>query len=190
MVAPVLNELISWENSFCSLGLHVMKLFRKKQNSNFVSSYLEIGNEWSLPCLRVGILGYQSFWCWDQNIPVRLGNYHSCWCLGSLHRQAISSHDFDCVQCGYPCVPMEWMSTTCDVSMLRIDIIDEMQTYLCFLAKNHSFLVQNIKVTVSCWQWWMMRFCKMENHANIIDCQGYSAPADGLELLVQGLLQG
>ena len=28
--------------------------------------------------------------------------------------------------------------------MLRIDIIDEMQTYLCFLAKNqHSFLVQN-----------------------------------------------
>ena len=27
------------------------------------------------------------------NIPVEMGQYHDCWCLGSLHRQAISNHD-------------------------------------------------------------------------------------------------
>ena len=33
---------------------------------------------------------------WDQNIVVKLGQYHNCWCLDSLHRQDINSYGAEC----------------------------------------------------------------------------------------------
>ena len=36
--------------------------------------------------------------CWDRVISVWLGQYHGCWCPGSLRCQDISSHDIDYVE--------------------------------------------------------------------------------------------
>ena len=33
---------------------------------------------------------------WARNIPGKLGQYHGCWCLGTLFHQGISSHQDDC----------------------------------------------------------------------------------------------
>ena len=31
--------------------------------------------------------------CWVQNIPRKLGQYHGCWCIGSLHCQTTTSRE-------------------------------------------------------------------------------------------------
>ena len=35
------------------------------------------------------------FWWWDVNILAELGQYHDCWCPGSLCHRVISSHGID-----------------------------------------------------------------------------------------------
>ena len=44
------------------------------------------------------ILYLKPFGCWSQNISGELGQYHGCWCPGSLCHQAISSHYIDCTE--------------------------------------------------------------------------------------------
>ena len=43
----------------------------------------------------------QPFWCWDPNIPGKLGQYHGCWYPGSMHHHISSTHDINHMQCGY-----------------------------------------------------------------------------------------
>ena len=38
------------------------------------------------------------FWRWNRDIPGKLGQYHACWCSGSLRRQGITSHAIDHVE--------------------------------------------------------------------------------------------
>ena len=45
-------------------------------------------------------------WCWKQDIPEKRGQYHDCWCLGSLHCQVISNHDIDDAGSAGPCLPL------------------------------------------------------------------------------------
>ena len=35
-----------------------------------------------------------TFWCWNRNMTGQLGQYHGCWCPGSLHSQ--DNHYIDC----------------------------------------------------------------------------------------------
>ena len=52
----------------------------------------------------------------------QLGQYHGCWCPGSLRRQDISSHDIDYVEYVGPCLTWIRISSTWVISMLRNDI--------------------------------------------------------------------
>ena len=38
-----------------------------------------------------------SYWWFNWNVMGGLGQYHGCWCPGSLRRQGISSHGIDCI---------------------------------------------------------------------------------------------
>ena len=51
-----------------------------------------------------------------------LGQYHDCWCPGSLRRQDISSHDTDYVESAGPCLTQGGISITCVSLMWRNDI--------------------------------------------------------------------
>ena len=55
-------------------------------------------------------------------ISVWLGQYHRCWCPGSLCRQDTSSHDIDYVEWVGPCLIWGRISTTCVISMWRNDM--------------------------------------------------------------------
>ena len=58
----------------------------------------------------------------DRVISVKLGQYHGCWCPGSLRRQDISSHDIDCVEHVAPGLTWVRFLSTCVVSMWSNDI--------------------------------------------------------------------
>ena len=77
--------------------------------------------------------------CWDRNIPGKLGQYIGCWCPGSFHRHVISSHNIHCMQRRYPCLPWEWISTTCGISVLRNDMKYKSVFFLffCFFSIQH-----------------------------------------------------
>ena len=55
-------------------------------------------------------------------ISVWLGQYHGCWCTGSLRRQDISSHDIDCVEYVSPCLTWGRILSTCVISMWSNDL--------------------------------------------------------------------
>ena len=50
--------------------------------------------------------------CWGQNILGEQGQYHGCWCHGSLCHQAINDHDIDCIGWTDPCLPSGSISPT------------------------------------------------------------------------------
>ena len=60
--------------------------------------------------------------CRDRVNSVKLGQYHGCWCPGSLRRQDISSHDIDYVEEAGPCLTWGGISTTCVLLVWRNDI--------------------------------------------------------------------
>ena len=60
--------------------------------------------------------------CGDRVISVYLGQYHGCWCPGSLRRQDISSHGIDYVEYLGPGLTWGRISSTCVISMWRNDI--------------------------------------------------------------------
>ena len=53
---------------------------------------------------------------------VYLGQYHGCWCSGSLRRQDISSHDIDYVEYMSPVLTCGGILSTCVKSMWSNDI--------------------------------------------------------------------
>ena len=53
---------------------------------------------------------------------LELGQYHGCWCPGSLHRQDISSHDIDYVKYVGPGLTWGRILSTCVISMWSNDI--------------------------------------------------------------------
>ena len=55
-------------------------------------------------------------------ISVYLGQYHGCWCPGSLRRQDISSHDIDYIEYVGPSLTWRSVLSTCVKSMWRNDI--------------------------------------------------------------------
>ena len=55
-------------------------------------------------------------------ISVQLGQYHGCWCPGSLRRQDISSHNIDYVEYVSPGLTWERILSTCVISMWSNDI--------------------------------------------------------------------
>ena len=59
--------------------------------------------------------------CGDRVISVSLGQYHGCWCPGSLRRQGISSNDIDCIEYVGPSLTWERISGTCVMSMWSND---------------------------------------------------------------------
>ena len=76
--------------------------------------------------LKITYLNFQSnlqwanpLTCGDQINLVWLGQYHGCWCLGSLRRQDISSHDINYVGSG-----LTWgrILSTCAILMWSNDI--------------------------------------------------------------------
>ena len=60
-------------------------------------------------------------WKW-QNIPCKLGQYHGCWCPGSLCHLVISSHGIDYIWWIGPCLLWGGIVTTCAISISRNDI--------------------------------------------------------------------
>ena len=50
-----------------------------------------------------------------------VGQYHGCWCPGSLRRQAISSHDIDYVSWGGRCLTRRRVPASCVISVWRKD---------------------------------------------------------------------
>ena len=72
--------------------------------------------------------------CRNRVIPVWLGQYHGCWCPGSLCRQVISSHDIDCVNYVGPYLTWGRISTTCVMSVWRND--RNYKYMFMFLLKN------------------------------------------------------
>ena len=86
---------------------------------------------------------FQTLWepwaAWGLNIPGKLGQYHDCWCLGSMHPWAISSHGTDYVGSTGPWLPQGRISTNCAMSVLRNDRkCTYMYTFLMFLQKNSA----------------------------------------------------
>ena len=63
-----------------------------------------------------------SFAWGDSVISVYLGQYHGCWCPGSLSCQDISSHDIDCIEYVGPSRTWGSVLSTCVKSMWRNDI--------------------------------------------------------------------
>ena len=63
-----------------------------------------------------------------------IGQYHGCWCPGSLCRQDISTHDTDYVEQVGPCLTQERISTTCVMSVWRND--RNCKYIFMFLLKN------------------------------------------------------
>ena len=59
----------------------------------------------------------QPLTCGDRVISVELGQYHGCWCPGSLRRQDISSHDIDHVEYVAPGLTRGKILSTCVISM-------------------------------------------------------------------------
>ena len=59
--------------------------------------------------------------CGDRVFPVYLGQYHGCWCPGSLRRKDISSHDIEYIE--YIGSSLAWgrILSTCVISMWRND---------------------------------------------------------------------
>ena len=72
--------------------------------------------------------------CGDQVISVKLGQYHGCWCSGSLRRQDISSHDTDYIEYLGPYLTWGRILRTCVISMWRNDI--ECKYMSMFTLKN------------------------------------------------------
>ena len=60
------------------------------------------------------------FWlliCGDWVTLVWQGQYHGCWCLGSLHSQVVSTHDIDYVEWLATCLPWQKISSTCAITV-------------------------------------------------------------------------
>ena len=64
-------------------------------------------------------VSHKPFCSWSQDIPGELCQNHGCWCHGSCHHQAISSHAFDHIWYTDPCHPPGKNLTICAISGLR-----------------------------------------------------------------------
>ena len=65
---------------------------------------------------------YLPLTCGDRSISVYLGQYHGCWCPGSLRGQDISSHDIDYIEYVGPSLTWASVLSTCVKSMWGNDI--------------------------------------------------------------------
>ena len=78
---------------------------------------IEISWKFSSLCLW-----FKPLTCGDRVNSVQLGQYHGCWCPGSLRRQDISSHHIDSIE--YVCPYLTWgrIQSTCVISTWSNDI--------------------------------------------------------------------
>ena len=77
------------------------------------------------------------FWlliCGDSAMPVWQGQYHGCWCLGSLRRQVISPHDIDYVE--WLGLPWQRISSTCAISVWGMIEIVNISLWFCWKIKH------------------------------------------------------
>ena len=72
-------------------------------------------------------------------ISVELGQYHCCWCPGSLRRQDISSHDIDYVKYVGPGLTRGRILSTCVISMWSNNIKCK---YICLCS---LWKIQHVK---------------------------------------------
>ena len=86
--------------------------------------------------------------CGDRVISVGLGQYHSCWCPGSLRRQDTSSYDIDYVEWVGLCLVWVWILTTCVRSMWRNDI----KCKYMFYVPSEKFSMLRVKAQVNGWK--------------------------------------
>ena len=84
-------------------------------------------------------------------ISISLGQYHGCWCPGSLRRQDISSHDIDYEEYVGPGLTWGRILSTCVISMWSNDMKCK---YMCMIPlKNlaHKGSISIITIVVSHW---------------------------------------
>ena len=74
--------------------------------------------------------------CGDRINSVQYGQYHGCWCPGSLCSQDISMHGIDYVEYVISCLTWERISATCVMSVKRNDI--QCKYMFCSHWKNLS----------------------------------------------------
>ena len=91
--------------------------------------------KWRPFCLGLNVLT-----CGDGVISVWLGQYHGCWCPGSLRRQDNSSHDIDYVEYVSPGLTWGRILSTCVISMWSNDL--KYKYMFIFPLKNPKLISQ------------------------------------------------
>ena len=100
--------------------------------------------------------------CGDQVISFKLGQYHGCWCPGSIRRQDISSRDIDYIEYTGPSLTWGRILSTCVKSMWRNDI--KCKYMFMFPLKNFArkgsrnimgiyVIIQTLNVLPCLFQW-------------------------------------
>ena len=85
---------------------------------------------------------------------LKLGQYHGCWCPGSLHRQDISSNDIDCVEYVGPGLTWERILGICVISMWSIDI--KYKYMLILASKELTIVILSVSQQwMTVWQRWL-----------------------------------
>ena len=72
----------------------------------------------------------------------KLGQYHGCWCPGSLLCQDINSQDTDQMKWGYSCFAWDWISMSCNNTVWEL-YTNHIQIYVSRYTqplKDKSFL--------------------------------------------------
>ena len=85
----------------------------------------------------------------------RVGQYHGCWCSGSLCRQDINSHEIEYAGYRGPPLPEGMISTVCIISVSR----ENANTHMYILLKknqhnNNSWTLNSLKPSVASLHWW------------------------------------
>ena len=116
----------------------------------------------------------------------RTGQYHSCWCPGSLRHQVISSYGIYCVQWTGPCLRSGKISATCTNSSVEIYYKIQLFYALLMVNINWYFVMWNrlhsnsVKLTLH-WVWCVIKagnivwnlsqkkelYLFLEEHANL-----------------------
>ena len=109
-----------------------------------------------------------TFNVWGRVISVWLGQYHGCWCPGSLRRQDISSHDIDYVEYVGPGLTWVSISSTCVISMWNNDI----KCKYMFMFPLKNLACKGLKMSSAKWR----PFCPYLNVGCASWCLGATQP--------------
>ena len=102
--------------------------------------------------------GYLNLYCAEAGHYGRKGQCHCCWWLGSLCRQAINSHDIDCIK--HPWSQSVSSSTNRGIQMSRDD-------------RNCNYFVMLPQLDAACWQ--LNEIWRMQGTwRHSIDCVSFS----------------